>query len=193
MVHTRRSRLTMPSSAGETRAPTATQVWRARAPYGCKFFAWLVSKDRYWMADRLQRRGLPHPDACPLCDQEPESIQHLLGCVVVRQVWAWALNLWDRSAWILDADTELVPWWVSRPFPQVTLQRDLWTSIILVFWCIWRHRNDIVFNRAQPGVGTIQAKIREEYARWHLARLYRSGSFGFPEPVQRPLQLLVGE
>jgi hypothetical protein len=44
-----------------------------------------------WTADRLQRRGLPHPAACPLCDQEPESIQHLLlGCVVTHEVWAWA-------------------------------------------------------------------------------------------------------
>jgi hypothetical protein len=78
---------------GRPQARAAAQVWRSRAPYGCRFFAWLVSKDRCWTADRLERRGLPHPTACPLCDQEPETIQHLLlGCVVAREVWAWALN-----------------------------------------------------------------------------------------------------
>ena len=33
--------------------------------------------------DRLQKRGLPHPEHCPLCDQEEENIQHILiSCVI---------------------------------------------------------------------------------------------------------------
>jgi hypothetical protein len=55
--------------AGMTSAPTASQVWRSRAPYGCKFFMWTASWDHRWTADRLLRRRLPHPAACPLCDQ----------------------------------------------------------------------------------------------------------------------------
>jgi hypothetical protein len=49
------------------------------------------------MADRLAKGGLlpikkkgrtPHPAACPLCDQEEESIQHLLlSSVFAQQVW----------------------------------------------------------------------------------------------------------
>jgi hypothetical protein len=169
--------------AGRSRAITAAQVWRSRAPYGCRFFAWIVSRDRCWTADRLERWRLPHPAACPLCDQEPETIQHLLlGCVVARKVWAWALNHWDRLAWLPDADTELLQWWASRPCPKAT-QRDFWTTTILIFWCIWRHCSDVVFNGAWPAVETILARIREEYSRWRLARLFRSESFGFPEPV----------
>jgi hypothetical protein len=110
---------------GRLRATTASQIWRSRAQYGCKFFAWIVSRDRCWTADRLERRGLPRPAACPLCDQEPEAIQHLLlGCVVAREVWAWALNQWDRIDWLPAADTELLQWWTSRPCPAAT-QRDL--------------------------------------------------------------------
>jgi hypothetical protein len=87
--------------AGRPQARAVAQVWRSRAPYGCRFFAWLISKDRCWTADRLERRGLPYPVACPLCDQELETIQHLLlGCVVAREVWAWALNHWDRLQWL---------------------------------------------------------------------------------------------
>jgi hypothetical protein len=33
----------------------------------------------------------------------------------------------------------------------------MWTVIILVFWCIWRHRNDVVFN----GVAASQFTIRD--------------------------------
>jgi hypothetical protein len=32
--------------------------------------------------DRLARRGMDHPEKCPLCDQEQETIDHLLlSCV----------------------------------------------------------------------------------------------------------------
>jgi hypothetical protein len=70
---------------GMTKAPTQDKIWRSRAPYGCKFFAWLVSRNRCWTADRLQCQGLQHPPACPLCDQDPQTLRHLLlGCVVAR-------------------------------------------------------------------------------------------------------------
>jgi mannosylglycoprotein endo-beta-mannosidase len=95
--------------AGRVGAPTASQIWRSRAPYSCKFFAWLISRNRCWTADRLQRRGLPAPASCPLCNQEPETIQHLLlGCVVAREVWTWALSRWGKLGWLPAADEDLV-------------------------------------------------------------------------------------
>jgi hypothetical protein len=61
------------------------RIWKSWAPPKCRFFMWLVAHQRCWTADRLAKRGLPHPDCCPLCDQEEENIQHLLvGCVFAR-------------------------------------------------------------------------------------------------------------
>ena len=41
-----------------------------------------------WTADRLARKGLNHPAACPLCGQAGETIDHLpVSCVFSRQVW----------------------------------------------------------------------------------------------------------
>ena len=37
------------------------RIWKSWAPPKCRFFMWLVTHDRCWMADRLARRGLPHP------------------------------------------------------------------------------------------------------------------------------------
>jgi hypothetical protein len=55
----------------------------ARSSYGevglqmkCQFFLWLAFHNRSWTADRLAKRGLPHP-SCVLCDQE-EHIQHII-------------------------------------------------------------------------------------------------------------------
>ncbi|KAE8819635.1 hypothetical protein D1007_02280 [Hordeum vulgare] len=51
-----------------------------------RFFHWLANLDRCWTVDRLEHRNLPHPQRCPLCDQAPETIQHLLpACPFARQ------------------------------------------------------------------------------------------------------------
>ncbi|WVZ81464.1 hypothetical protein U9M48_028839 [Paspalum notatum var. saurae] len=50
------------------------RLWKSWAPNKCKFFMWLVLHNRCWTADRLARRNLPHPAACPLCDQQEETI-----------------------------------------------------------------------------------------------------------------------
>jgi hypothetical protein len=45
--------------------------------------------NKCWTAERLARRGLQHPSVCPLCDQEQETMQHLLiSCIFSRDVWA---------------------------------------------------------------------------------------------------------
>jgi hypothetical protein len=63
------------------------RLWKSWAPPKCKFLC-LAIRDRVWTADRLQKRGLPHPDVCPLCDQAQETVQHTLtSCVFARQFW----------------------------------------------------------------------------------------------------------
>jgi hypothetical protein len=50
--------------------------------FWCKFFLWLAENNRCWTVDRLAKRGLPHPEVCPLCDQVDETHQHILiGCL----------------------------------------------------------------------------------------------------------------
>ena len=64
------------------------RIWKSWAPSKCKFFLWTVALNRCWIADRLARKGLPHPGACPLCDQVEETIDHLLvACIFSWQVW----------------------------------------------------------------------------------------------------------
>jgi hypothetical protein len=58
------------------------RIWKTCAPGKCRFFMWLAAHNKCWTADRLARRGLPHPTHCPHCDQEEETINHLLvSCV----------------------------------------------------------------------------------------------------------------
>ena len=66
---------------------------KARAPPKCKFFIWLVLHDRCWTADRHKQHGLQDEDTCALCNQAPETIEHLLlVCPFSREVWFKSLR-----------------------------------------------------------------------------------------------------
>jgi hypothetical protein len=79
----------------------ALQIWKSRAPPNCRVFMWLAARNRCWTADRLSRRGLPHPAVCPFCDQGDETLDHLLmGCVLARDVWFVFLRLWGKLRWM---------------------------------------------------------------------------------------------
>jgi hypothetical protein len=64
-------------------------------PRKCKFFLWLAALQRCWTVDSrsAEKRGLPHPERCLFCDQDEESIDHLLvSCVFAREFWCRLLG-----------------------------------------------------------------------------------------------------
>jgi hypothetical protein len=110
-------------------------AWKTWAPPKCSFFMWLVFKNRCWTADRLKKRGLPHPLACPLCDQEAETIQYLLlSCVFARQVWAAVFQKLGLPSLVpRPTDDCFLSWW-SRSKRQISKnsRKGLNTVITLV-------------------------------------------------------------
>jgi hypothetical protein len=78
---------------GSVHFEPANRIWKPWAPAKCKFFIWLTALNKCWTADRLSKRGLPHPIRCPLCDQQQETIDHLLvNCVFAREFWFHVLS-----------------------------------------------------------------------------------------------------
>ena len=151
----------------------AWQIWLSRAPSKCKVFLWLASRNRCWTADRLGRRGLPHPAACPFCDQVEEDISHLLiGCVLAREVWSSFLTRWGKAEWIPEPGDRLVEW-LSSKAARGKEAKDLCTAVILVCWCLWRHRNDVVFQGHTPSVEVAIQMVEAEADLWRAASLFR--------------------
>jgi hypothetical protein len=52
--------------------------------------------------------------------------------------------------------------------------RDFWTGIALVCWCLWRHRNDIVLEGANPSSGSVIRKILAEAEVWRVVGLFKA-------------------
>jgi hypothetical protein len=149
------------------------RVWKAWAPSNCKVFIWLAIKNRVWTTDRLAKRGLPHPIACPLCDQSDETIQHILiSCVFAREVWTSILSKFGLLpiAPLLDC-THFSNWW-SQSIKSVgkDMRKGLNSLIILVAWQVWNHRNSCVFEGSRPCVQNVVLAVVEEGRTWCLAR-----------------------
>ncbi|KQJ83471.2 hypothetical protein BRADI_5g15081v3 [Brachypodium distachyon] len=163
---------------GRVLAAGATEVWSSKAQTKCKTFMWLALKNRFWTADRLSKRGLPHPARCPLCDQSDETIDHLLlGCVVAREVWSTLLRGWNRLCWLPTLQASLAEGWTSLVVQGKKERRNLNTSITLICWCLWKHRNSVVFDAATPNARKIQQMIDSEGRAWSSAGIFHSVDF----------------
>ncbi|GJM95471.1 hypothetical protein PR202_ga12209 [Eleusine coracana subsp. coracana] len=148
------------------------RIWKSWAPEKCRFFLWLVAHDRCWTADHLARRNLPHPESCPLCDQEDETIHHILvGCVFARQFWHILLR--QAGLELLSpqpSDTSFEEWWnYSAGRVHGEARKKFNTTIILRAWILWRHRNDCVFNGREPNLAVALILAGNERSWWSLA------------------------
>ena len=81
-------------------------IWKAWAPPKCKFFLWLLLRNRLWTAARLQSRGWENNYFCGLCIRSLETAWHLfVECPFSKAVWRQVAN-WSNcgslepSQWI---------------------------------------------------------------------------------------------
>jgi len=74
---------------------------------------WLAIRNRCWTADRLQKGGLPHPECCPLCDQEEQTAQHILtSCVFAGQFWCAVLQPLNLVRLTPTRTVSFADWWM---------------------------------------------------------------------------------
>jgi hypothetical protein len=150
----------------------AHRIWKSWAPPKCKFFLWLASLNRCWTADRLARRGLDHPDCCVLCNQEEETIQHLLaGCVFSRQVWFQVLSACNlQHLCPSPGEDNFQVWWQQAEQNVPKQRRKVFNSVVcLVAWWLWKHRNCCVFDDEVADIAKVVQEISEDATFWRLA------------------------
>jgi hypothetical protein len=91
--------------------PGCSRIWSTWGPLRVKIFLWLAVRRRHWTADRRRRHGLDTDDHCYLCDQEPETIDHIItSCSFSRQVWWNILTVLGADVSQIRGGT-LVDWW----------------------------------------------------------------------------------
>lgn len=62
-------------------------IWKSWAPLRVKIFLWLAFRKRHWTNEWRALHSLDVQSECFLCDQAPESIDHILtSCPFTREV-----------------------------------------------------------------------------------------------------------
>ena len=158
---------------GLTEQLGAKQLWKIKAPNKCRFFIWLVLHGRCWTSDRLQRHGLPNHGNCVLCDQQSETLDHLLlHCVFSREVW---FRLFRRHGWqalVPTGQDVTIDWWLASRKRVHKSSRATFDSLFaLIIWRLWNERNERVFRTASKFPHQLVDKIDEELSWWCSAGL----------------------
>jgi hypothetical protein len=132
----------------------------------------MVAHNKCWTADHLARRGLDHLERCPLCDQEMETVNHLLvRCVFSRQFWFCWLQQAGLHAFVPQPhERSFVAWW--RHAIEATTEQSrkgLNSLVILGAWIIWKHCDLCHFDGHTPNLNLALAQAAEKRWCWELA------------------------
>jgi hypothetical protein len=148
----------------------AKLLWKTSAPHRVRFFFWLVLHRRCWTADRRRRHGLQDNDTCIICDQDAETMDHiLLGCIFSREVWDIALRSYRLNNNVAVQQQDVMTWWTTA---RKQLPKELhrgFDCLVLTSWMLWKERNARTFNRIASTPAELGAAIRLEADLWVAA------------------------
>ena len=167
---------------GSATFPGHKLIWQTWAPLKVKIFLWLAFRQRHWTADRRARHGLETHTNCPLCDQEPETSDHLFAsCTVTLQVWFAIFATLGVDLSLPRVVCSIRERWQEfRMLLPGSLQKGFDTLFALVCWWIWKERNGRIFRAQVSTIPQMLLSIKSEAEIWVLAGAKRLGCL-FPE------------
>lgn len=93
------------------------RIWKSWVPGKCKMLIWLAIQNRYSAADRLEKRGLPHPERCSLCARKLRQSNTYLHLVCLHGASGLQFcNLCIFPAWCQAKETNPVTIWPTGPY-----------------------------------------------------------------------------
>jgi hypothetical protein len=166
---------------GQQAIPGAKILHKTIAPAKCKFFFWLALHNRCWTAARRKKHNLQDGDRWTFCDQESETITHLLiGCSFSKEVWYRLFRCCGWQDFTPRGDElHLADWWApARRRLDKAHKKVMDSLIVLVSSSIWLERNARIFNKTNKSAAELSKCITEEVSIWIQARFRSQGSIG---------------
>jgi hypothetical protein len=123
-----------------------TLIWKTWAPLRVKIFLWLAFRKRHWTNDRRARHNLQAQEECYLCDQAPETIDHILTCCpYARVIWFHICAALGQQ--LSPVERSVITWWRRlRSSWHGNLRKGVNSLFALVSWQIWKERNAMLRN-----------------------------------------------
>ncbi|XP_058742476.1 uncharacterized protein LOC131614964 [Vicia villosa] len=173
-------------------------IWKAKIPSKVKIFGWRFMLNSLPSKVELFRRCVIRDASsllCPVCSEYDEDLNHLFfTCVGATRVWElvflW-LNGDHLSFGPFDLELPLVDQVCARLSTLVhpSFSMFFW---LLVSWCIWWSRNNLVFNNKSWVVGDILISIKSFGWDWFSIIAKRGLDVDKELWFSHPVDLVVG-
>lgn len=123
-----------------------SKVWDNLLWPKIRTFLWLLMRNKTLTWDNLLNKGFVGPSRCPMCLQQPESLNHLFNsCDWADQLWRWLEDLLSNSDQQLDSIHDTILNWRTN-FSGTQRVNSIWKSAPgFLLWSIWKERNRRIF------------------------------------------------
>lgn len=115
-------------------------------------FLWLLCHKRILTWDNLRKKSFHGPSRCPNCNQQEETIQHLMyTCRLANKLWEKIEFRCQKRGKVIEVITNTIRNWTIEPYKS-RLLNSLWKIIPgLLVWTLWKERNGCIFkNQCTP-------------------------------------------
>ena len=120
--------------------------------------------------DQLKRRGIPLANKCFLCEDDEETIDHLLiHCSRAKMLWDPFLAIID-SNWVIPLTVRqfLLAWQSANVGKK---RKRVWMiASLCLFWTLWKERNRAAFENEAPFAHRMKSTFL--FTLWSWAKLY---------------------
>ena len=125
--------------------------WVKVIPIKVNIFAWKVRSDKLPTRLNISLRGVElNSIICPLCNVGVESSSHLfLSCSLARNLRRLVLRWWELEDSDLSSYDDWLAWLNNVKIPN-HLKEILEGVCYVMWWLIWRFRNQSLFGNCQP-------------------------------------------
>jgi hypothetical protein len=125
-------------------------------------FLWLTVQNRILTWDNLKKRGFIGPSICTLCQQQEETMEHLLNsCHYNQWIWDRGSQTMRRSNRNRNSIRDTLENWDSISFHNPILE-CIWQLLPgFTLWQIWKERNKRIFHsKASPPASTWERIVK---------------------------------
>ena len=120
-------------------------IWNSVVPSKMGIFSWEAAWGKILTLDNLKRRGMTFANRCFLCEEDEETIDHLLiHCKSAKMLWDLFLSMVGIS-WVFPQSVlhTLLAW---QGVAVGKKRKKIWIAApSCLFWTLWRARNRMAF------------------------------------------------
>ncbi|PWA86778.1 alpha carbonic anhydrase 7 [Artemisia annua] len=145
--------------------------WCKWLPIKCNIFMWRANVDRIPTMTALRRRNIVVGDGwCALCGEAEETTDHIFtACSVASGVWG-GISSWCKISPLFMFSIKDVLQSSNHLDGSKTRKEVIYGLLILTCWCLWKARNDKIFNNREANVVQIVSDVKVLGFLWYSSR-----------------------